>query len=626
MTNQFNSPALLRRNVDRFTHKTRFIARASGIGTALQDLLGDRTVAVGGGATVMQAPEGMLAVIDKIVINAIGRTSATADFVQFRITNDTTNTDFAVMIPNIVGLSNVVNRTIEFNGKLILGVPFNPSSYQGGSGVAAAKQYRLQVAKSNAGDTVGVTVYGYWITVQEAMSLGIWNNYFIGAAICNAGTTPTTLVAAVAGKSARVEMVMFGGQGDLTARNLRISHFNTGLGTEMTMFRFFATSNNLLQAPRDIVIDECDVSTPVGSGIRFTESNAVLNNQCSILLIGRYVDSPETWVPSGFPQVDPQDVGNVTSAAAGSLTDLGKAQTWINGSTMTGMFVTITGGTGAGQTRLINTNSATVLTIATNWDVVPDTTSTYAITGAAGQKWWFCVDQPGAATMSPLFGASGVVAQGQATSTGSTIQILDTNAKFSALGPQFGQNYQVEIYAGTNQGQVRTLQAGGADATTLVVTVAWGAAPDSTSKYRVKANGRDETIVVDGMCISGSAGAGAEFSVFGMFDGLASAGYITNTIVSVAAAEMQAVQTRMHVPVLRNANTLTSYVPSATKTSLGIGFVNGQTTTTLAGTIWGRRVPNTRHVPTSISGQSTDPGVALGLLRPTWQPSTPAAN
>lgn len=46
-----------------------------------------------------------------------------------------------------------------------------------------------------------------------------------------------------------------------------------------------------------------------------------------------------------------------------------------------GYVVRITGGTGAGQWRLISSNTATVLTLSTSWTTVPDTTSTYEVIG-----------------------------------------------------------------------------------------------------------------------------------------------------------------------------------------------------------------------------------------------------
>ncbi len=69
--------------------------------------------------------------------------------------------------------------------------------------------------------------------------------------------------------------------------------------------------------------------------------------------------------------------GTATSATATTLVNSAKTWTasqWIN------FQVRITGGTGAGQERIITANTGTALTVAT-WTVTPDATSTYAIEG-----------------------------------------------------------------------------------------------------------------------------------------------------------------------------------------------------------------------------------------------------
>ena len=69
--------------------------------------------------------------------------------------------------------------------------------------------------------------------------------------------------------------------------------------------------------------------------------------------------------------------GTATSATGTTLVNSGKSWTasqWINAQ------VRITGGTGAGQVRVITANTGTTLTVAT-WTVTPDATSTYTIEG-----------------------------------------------------------------------------------------------------------------------------------------------------------------------------------------------------------------------------------------------------
>jgi hypothetical protein len=68
--------------------------------------------------------------------------------------------------------------------------------------------------------------------------------------------------------------------------------------------------------------------------------------------------------------------GTATAGAATTMTDGGAAWT-VNA--FTGYKVTLTGGTGSGQQRLITSNTSTVLTISPVWGTNPDNTSTYSI-------------------------------------------------------------------------------------------------------------------------------------------------------------------------------------------------------------------------------------------------------
>lgn len=70
------------------------------------------------------------------------------------------------------------------------------------------------------------------------------------------------------------------------------------------------------------------------------------------------------------------DSGTATSGTSTTLVDSG--QGW-GSNAHVDKVVVITGGTGAGQTRLIASNTPTVLTVATAWATNPDATSVYEI-------------------------------------------------------------------------------------------------------------------------------------------------------------------------------------------------------------------------------------------------------
>jgi len=74
--------------------------------------------------------------------------------------------------------------------------------------------------------------------------------------------------------------------------------------------------------------------------------------------------------------------GTATAGSAGSGTTFGtltdSGQSWTSDN-LKGKLLEITGGTGSGQTRIITTNTSTVITIAGTWGTAPTSSSTYAI-------------------------------------------------------------------------------------------------------------------------------------------------------------------------------------------------------------------------------------------------------
>ncbi|MFH1140626.1 MAG: hypothetical protein V1724_02915 [Chloroflexota bacterium] len=78
------------------------------------------------------------------------------------------------------------------------------------------------------------------------------------------------------------------------------------------------------------------------------------------------------------------DSGTATAGGAATLTDAAKS--WPVDAFGAIAIVEIVEGVGWGQVRLIVSNTATVLTVATNWTTPPDATSRYAIRKIAERK------------------------------------------------------------------------------------------------------------------------------------------------------------------------------------------------------------------------------------------------
>ncbi len=112
-----------------------------------------------------------------------------------------------------------------------------------------------------------------------------------------------------------------------------------------------------------------ELTAGVGSG----ESRTVLSNTATQLTMSANWTAPPE-VPAG---------GTATAGGASTLSD--STKTWtIN--RYASLMVTLTGGTGSGQTRTIASNTATQLTVSVPWSTNPDATTTYTITPATAYR------------------------------------------------------------------------------------------------------------------------------------------------------------------------------------------------------------------------------------------------
>lgn len=236
-------------------------------------------------------------------------------------------------------------------------------------------------------------------------------------------------------------------------------------------------------------------------------------------------------------------LGAHTGAASGCFHAFGPSGTATAGSSttlttnltipidLTGYTVRLTGGTGAGQERVISSNTYganCVLSVDAAWSVTPDSTSTYVI--MSGRFWVFA--PTGAAVvwkyydvatnawtaksttgLSATFGTDGNActtsttgwigrfdtvtnlwpspfASGTATAGGASTL---TNSGKTWTVNQWA-NMQVRIVAGTGAGQFRVINSN--TSTQLTVSAAWSVTPDATSQYVIE--GVDDWIFLAG--------------------------------------------------------------------------------------------------------------------------------
>jgi hypothetical protein len=143
------------------------------------------------------------------------------------------------------------------------------------------------------------------------------------------------------------------------------------------------------------------------------------------------------------------DEGTATSGAATTITDTGKlwgTNRWKNG------VVKIVGGTGSGQVKQIQSNTATAITVDGNWKTNPDNTSAYKV----------------------YFGARATM--GTCTA-GSTTTCTDGNASWG-VNQWVGWNFRTD--AGSGSGQTATVLSNTATVLTFNETLT---ALDNTTTY-----------------------------------------------------------------------------------------------------------------------------------------------
>ncbi|MHC4088881.1 MAG: hypothetical protein ACYSVY_01125, partial [Planctomycetota bacterium] len=281
-----------------------------------------------------------------------------------------------------------------------------------------------------------------------------------------------------------------------------------------------------------VIVNQTDHSTHViegGATDHYELSLArPLDNTTDVVYVELGLDGQTSITIDGMA-FDPANLGISGTVDTGttSSTTLGSAS-FPGADGLSGYFVKIIDGTGAGQVREIVSNTASVLTVDEAWAVTPDGTSTYGIVAAvkftAGDysdirlvtveatddaveegfhKGYithivtstdvddtvtvsendlnFTIEEEKPQTSIRLPNRPRVEAEGVATSgTGTTL--VDDSANFSNLAGHF-----VTITGGTGAGQMREVGSASGTTITLKSGSSWETVPDDTSKYRILA-------------------------------------------------------------------------------------------------------------------------------------------
>lgn len=176
---------------------------------------------------------------------------------------------------------------------------------------------------------------------------------------------------------------------------------------------------------------------------------------------------------------------------------------------LSGFTIRLTGGTGAGQERVIASHllgSNTLFNVTAPWDVAPDATTTWMIRsgryyflngGTVAAAQWRVYDYAtaswsslGTTGLPASFGTDGNLLSNctepfvTGTATGGGASTLTNSAK-TWTSNQWS-NAQVRILSGTGAGQIRTISSNTGD--TLTVSAPWTTPPDASSVYVIEGN------------------------------------------------------------------------------------------------------------------------------------------
>ena len=252
---------------------------------------------------------------------------------------------------------------VQSNTAALLGNPFEdgwinvPSPALAGTfgagacGVAGSFSTGTTVAASSLTATAGTTT-GITTNQTLARDLRGYSVYFVGGT--NAGKTKTIASNTVGANAA----ITFEGAAEAVA--------------------FDATSQYRLKTPVFYVLGAGTLAAGSFRKYCFATNTwttlAITGLPASVGTDGKLVSTP-AWIDSGFKSFA---TGTATAGSANTLTNSAKSwgvNQWANSQ------IRIAAGTGAGQIRPIASNTATAITVSSNWTVNPDATSQYSIEG-----------------------------------------------------------------------------------------------------------------------------------------------------------------------------------------------------------------------------------------------------
>lgn len=177
-------------------------------------------------------------------------------------------------------------------------------------------------------------------------------------------------------------------------------------------------------------------------------------------------DNTSAYIVFGYTLSTTRLTANLTATSGTNNTIVRTGSGWTVNA-FTGASVRIISGTGANQEALIVSNTATALTVVSNWSVNPDNTSVFEIVSYGYQ------------------GVDNVVAEPtQQATAGGANTIANGNLAASLSWPtNLYAGFLVRIVSGTGAGQVRVIASNTGN--TITTTNNWAVNPDATSVFTI---------------------------------------------------------------------------------------------------------------------------------------------
>lgn len=336
---------------------------------------------------LVKARPGHIYLIDKIKLSGSMENTANACVVQLSIANSADTIvgqiDLNMSTRGSTAYAGRVDQTYEIGGSIV--VPEN--CYLQATWLTATTALTDRAACT-------VEVYGGYITEIDAIQSGISQTKSSGDWFCKsispATQTSAELVAAKTGKSIEIHGYIASGRAAVAALAVAINHCVAGGTTQPRPVFKFRLDNADTARPLNVYAANIERNMPVGRNLIYTSTVNVTGasdaSRASVCVWGRYVTNPDTYNPDGVPDIS-GDASATTAANPTAFSDTDKAwQTDV----LTGMTIEFTSGECLGQTRTIQSNTATAITVTLAWVGTITAGDTYRLVVRTGRKWWVC--------------------------------------------------------------------------------------------------------------------------------------------------------------------------------------------------------------------------------------------